>query len=45
MGCRECDLYINEGLIVLMIKVRKGAIDFFNSKRCGYTEGEMIVVQ
>ena len=45
MGCRECDFYIMEGLLVLMIKVRKGAIDFFNSKRCGYTEGEMIVVQ
>ena len=45
MGGRKSEFGINEGLIVLMIKVRKGAIDFFNSKRCGYTEGEMIVVQ
>lgn len=45
MGGRKSEFGINEGLLVLMIKVRKGAIVYFNLKRCGYTEVEMIEVQ
>lgn len=42
MSYRKGDFIILEGLVFLMIKVRKKILDFFNLKLCGYAVIKMI---